>query len=78
MTKHVHCECGRITGTRCEWSGPRGETVLLEWMPEQHRASHTAAGNHGSYPANGAERLRVERSCADSINNNDPDWTRIL
>ena len=61
------CECGEVTGVRCEWSGPREQTVVVEWMPEHLRASHEAAGNGGVYPHNGAERLRVYADCADHI-----------
>ena len=74
----IECGCGRITGERCAWSGDKAETVLLEWMPDHIRASHVAAGNRGVYPANGAERLRVERSCAELIHRSDPEWTEIL
>lgn len=63
----VNCECGRITGERCQWSGPKSQTVVIVWMPEQHRASHAAARNSGVYPNNGAERLRLERSCAELL-----------
>jgi hypothetical protein len=63
----THCECGQATGERCEWSGPIDQTVLVEYMPEQYRASHEAAGNSGVYPHNGAVRIRCERSCADRL-----------
>jgi hypothetical protein len=36
----IECECGTWSGERCQWSGPKSETVVVEWMPEQHRASH--------------------------------------
>lgn len=74
----VHCECGRTLGVRCQWTGPRSETVVVEWMPESLRASHVAAGNRGVYPHNGAERLRVEASCADRIVTADGDWSSIV
>jgi len=64
---HVHCQCGTWTGERCVWSGPIGETVVVDYMPEFHRDSHRAAGNCGSYPDNGSVRVRVERSCADLL-----------
>lgn len=72
------CECGEWSGERCQWSGPVEETVLVEYMPEIHRASHTAAGNRGSYPANGARRIRVEYSCAELIVEHDGDWAEIV
>jgi hypothetical protein len=74
----VQCECGRITGERCAWSGPSDETVVIEWMPPYLRASHQAAGNRGDYPANGAERLRVHAACADLIMGDDGDWTSVV
>lgn len=58
------CECGEATGVACEWSGPKKETVVVEYMPEWLRASHEAARNEGEYPFNGAMRLRVSRECA--------------
>lgn len=64
---HCRCNCGALTGERCNWFGPLDETVIVEYMPEHLRASHTAAGNSGVYPHNGAQRIRVEASCADSI-----------
>jgi hypothetical protein len=58
------CECGGWTGERCSWSGPRGETAIVEWVPEEHRESHVAAGSTGSYPHNGSRRGRVALGCA--------------
>lgn len=75
---HVHCECGEITGTRCSWEGDKSETVLLEYMPESLRASHKAANNSGVYPANGAERYRVEESCAKAIVDAEDGWASIV
>lgn len=68
QTATVRCECGQATGERCAWEGPVSETVVIEWMPPHLRASHEAAGNSGSYPHNGAMRLRVEReTCAPML-----------
>jgi hypothetical protein len=78
MTTQVHCECGEWSGERCLWSGPIDETVIVEYMPECWRASHTAAGGDGIYPVNGAQRIRVERSCADRMIELDGDWARIV
>lgn len=72
------CECGEVTGEYCGWTGQRRETVLIDWMPEWIRASHTAARNAGSWPANGALRLRVYRGCAESIAERDGQWTRAV
>jgi hypothetical protein len=74
----VQCECGQITGVRCTWVGSPTETAIVEWMPQSLRASHEAAGNHGSYPHNGSIRVRCEKSCADGLVDDDPDWTRIV
>jgi hypothetical protein len=74
----VRCECGEWCGERCEWTGPKADTVRVEWMPEQHRASHEAARNRGTYPHNGAIRLRVSAECADHMVEADGEWvTRI-
>lgn len=74
----THCECGEWSGERCWWSGPESETVTVEWMPEQHRASHTAASNAGVYPANGARHLQVHRKCAASMIEHDGAWCSIV
>lgn len=74
----VRCECGQYTGERCVWIGSPDDTVVVEYMPMHLRASHEAAGNVGRYPHNGAVRVRCERSCAESIVANDPDWAWIV
>lgn len=74
----VRCECGEWSGDMCEWTGPMTEMVLVEYMPEQFRSSHEAAGNMGCYPHNGARRIWVERSCADRMLRNDPDWVQVI
>lgn len=77
-TKHnLVCQCGEVYGAPCEWSGDVADTVLVEVMPEHLRASHEAAGNKGDYPQNGAIRLRVERSCADSLVESEDGWAHI-
>lgn len=75
---NVHCECGEALGTRCEWSGPKSETTLVEWMPDHLRASHCAAHNSGVYPHNGAIRIRCERTCAELIIESDPEWATTV
>lgn len=74
------CECGDLTGDRCDWTGPIADTVILEYMPEHLRASHVAAGNRGWYPHNGANRIRVAKSCADLLTHvwEDGDMTSEL
>ncbi len=74
----VECECGEVMGEKCSWTGPAAETVVVEWMPPQYRDSHTAAGNSGFYPANGAVRLRCERECAERILEGDGEWAAIV
>lgn len=81
----VDCQCGRITGEACQWSGDVSETVEIEWMPRDLRATHEAAGGRGWYPADGSERLRVERTtCAPLIvetegrDSQGRPWARIL
>jgi len=78
MDKTYRCDCGEWSGEPCQWSGPAADMVLVEWMPEEHRASHTAAGNSGSYPHNGAQRAAVERSCGQRMVETDGGWARIV
>ena len=66
-TEHVHCECGSITSVLCEWSGPKAQTVTVEYMPECWRASHEDARNYGTWPHNRAERLKINVVCAASL-----------
>ena len=51
--------------------------MIVEWMPEWLRESHRAAGGIGSYPHNGAERIRCERSCSIRIVEDD-EWASIV
>lgn len=78
--KTVRCACGEWTGERCEWIGMPSETVMVEYMPPCLRASHEAAHNHGTYPANGAVRVRVERGCADLLleDEDEREWSRVV
>ena len=41
------------------------DPVVVERMPDYLRDSHRAARNWGRYPANGAERVIVERSATE-------------
>lgn len=72
-----HCECGQWSGERCQWSGPKSETVEIAFMPNDLRSSHRAAGNHGIYPANGALVITVERTCADRMVESDREWVEV-
>ena len=78
MTGHVACECGAITGDACLWSGPRAQTVLVEVMPQYLRTSHEAARNTGTWPANGAIRLCVEKTCADLLLETEGEWAELV
>lgn len=66
------CDSGRVTSERCQWSGEADELTEIEYMPEDLRASHTAAGNRGVYPANGASRIHVCQDCREALV--DDDW----
>jgi hypothetical protein len=68
---------GKEVVTKHGWDGD-GETVVLEWMPEQYRSSHEAAGNRGVWPHNGAMRLICEKSCAERIVEADPEWAEVV
>src|SRR5690606_6282729 len=46
--------------------------------PPQHRESHEAARNRGTYPANGAVRLRCYIGHALVAVESDPEWSEIL
>lgn len=74
----VSCECGQWSGERCEWSGPASATVVVEFMPDDLRASHQSAGNRGTFPHNGACRVRVERSCAQRMVDSDGAWCHLV
>lgn len=67
VDEDVHCECGEITGEACSWKGPEDETRTVDHMPEWLRASHEAAGNSGTYPHNGAQRLTLHVECAERL-----------
>jgi hypothetical protein len=77
-TATARCQCGEWSGDACSWIGHRSDMVRVEVMPEQHRASHEAAGNRGIYPHNGAYRLNVSRECADLIVATDGEWCSIV
>lgn len=78
LVEVARCECGTWSGVRCEHVGPVADLVTVEWMPEYLRASCVAANNRGTYPHNGAVRLRVELGCADVIIDEAGDWATRL
>ena len=59
------CQCGRATGVRCEWTGPREELWHLRWVPDALRGSACASGTYtsGAY----ASSLYVTGDCADDL-----------
>jgi len=60
------CRCGELDGVEhCAWTGDLSDLVLVEYMPEQHRSSHAAAGNSGCWPHNGAIRAAIQSECAE-------------
>jgi hypothetical protein len=70
----------------CAWTPTRTSEpeapepqVLVEYMPDEHKASHRAAGNWGTWPYNGAVRERMKREDADEIVQADEDgYARII
>lgn len=66
------CESGRVTGERCYYADGPEFLTEIEYMPDCLRASHTAAGNRGVYPANGAIRMHVCQDCREALV--DDDW----
>jgi len=70
------CECGEWWGERCYGVLNPATAATVEFMPEQYRDSHTAAGNRGQWPENGASRITVTPECADSMRGHDPLWVR--
>ena len=68
------CECGEATGHACANQSNPGRRVLVDVVPESDRASHTAVGNKGVWPHNGAMRLRVSRACAKDLIDAAPEW----
>lgn len=71
--KNLRCECGDWSGERCS-AHTVLEHTIVEWMPEHLRAGHVAARNYGTYPHNGAVRLRVTPACADAMIKDDGEW----
>jgi len=70
------CECGAYWGNgKCSETIEDGaESRTVEYMPEWLQSSHEAAGNSGSYPANGARRIDVSINCIDAILDSGDEW----
>lgn len=73
----AHCECGDATGERCEWCGPATETVEVEYMPRQHRASHDAFGVEGLREYQGTE-LGARRAAAAIARRGGHGWKPVV
>jgi len=59
----LDCQCGALTGRRCDWHGDASETVLVDYVPTYQRGTAEAAGTHVGL----TERVRVCADCADWI-----------
>ena len=61
----------------CRWEWvPPADAVVIEYMPVALRASHVKAGNRGTWPDNGGERVAVPRALADSLSGH--EWVRVV
>lgn len=72
------CQCGEWSGEQCAGTAPAGNRVRVEFMPDEHRSSHDAAGNCGSYPDNGSQRVWVSPECAALMIQFDGEWCEIV
>lgn len=77
-TKNRRCGCGAWTGERCVYVCQPTVLVTVEYMPEHLRSGHESAGSRGSYPSNGAVRVRCAQDCASFLLYVDPEWSRIV
>ena len=77
--KTYRCGCGEWMGEACGAGAPLSAMVVVEYMPEYLRQSHTAANNSGSYPHNGSVRIAVRRECAEQLMEDEGDsgWAEI-
>jgi hypothetical protein len=67
VEENLRCSCGEFTGEDCgKVIGETGCTSLI-FMPAYLVASHVAAGNWGSYPHNGSQKILISQECADYI-----------
>jgi hypothetical protein len=70
------CESALLGSEGCSFEGPGGALTMVEYMPEDLRASHAAAGNRGVYPYNGAIRARVCPDCLRYLFLYDGGWVK--
>ena len=62
------CECGQITGVPCRAAPSLDPDAVVEFFPPWVRAAHVDAGKMlGSFPHNGAIRLRLRPECAGEL-----------
>lgn len=78
-TQAVDCQCGDITGERCNWSGAREDTVVVIYVPPQDRGTVEALGGWGVGGTEVFDRsARVEISCGEAIVENGPKWHKVI
>jgi hypothetical protein len=76
--KTYQCECGKVMGEVCSWTGPASDMVIVEYMPEYLRSSHEAAGNKGIHPHNGSARFAASKGCAEFLVEPEDEWASIV
>lgn len=86
MKKRYRCGCGAWTGEQCTWTGDVSDMVVVEYVPVAVRASARAAYGYDAsdmtpvFPVSFAERIAVERNCADLLLSDEAeqDWARLV
>lgn len=74
----VPCECGEWSGESCQWQGSPSGMICVEFVPDWLRGTHEAAGGAGSYPHNGAIRVKVSAQCARLMTDTDGEWCSMV
>ena len=78
-TTTYRCGCGEWAGGQCGHTAPLSDLVVVEFMPDDEKSSHMAAGNSGCWPHNGAVRVAVTRKHAEWIVGEEgPEWASIV
>lgn len=75
--REISCQCGKWSGVRCAWRGPITQTVLVDYVIDADRAELEEARIHEVSARHGVVRIRVERSCVDSMIELD-EWVAIV
>lgn len=73
----TRCQCGQWSDVPCD-AALGADAVTIEFMPRHLRSHHEAVGNRGTYPANGAVRIRVAPECADLMRTDDSEWCHLI